>query len=222
MNEPRYYLFFFRLTALARYFPAWRAAFSRLELTLGLTMTMSSRSALFLRRGWLSKSVPAFVIVFIRRGFNLPFCLPVLSRKAHVSSTTSCTLLSRRDHARVPGGALGCGCESSIPSLCRIHRVGRWFMAGDHCHDTFHQQVLLSQTILGSWLRSSSTGGLYIVFFCTCGCVIVKNKNKQMPNKWRTRYSLIHKIRHHGRRGKGTANTFSREKLRQGPQKEGG
>ena len=42
------------------------------------------------------------------------------------------------------------------------------------------------------------------------------------PNKWRKINSLVHKIRLHGRRGKGTAESFSREKLRQAPQKEGG
>ena len=57
-NEPRY-LFFFRSTAPARCFPTWRATFPRLEPTQGLTMAMSSRSALLLSRGWLSKSAPA-------------------------------------------------------------------------------------------------------------------------------------------------------------------
>ena len=37
----------------------------------------------------------------------------------------------------------------------------------------------------------------------------IKNK---MPNKWRTIKSLVHKIRLHGRRGRGTAQSFSREK----------
>ena len=36
------------------------------------------------------------------------------------------------------------------------------------------------------------------------------------------RLAFVHKIRVHGRRGKGTAESFSREKLRQAPQKEGG
>ena len=49
-----------------------------------------------------------------------------------------------------------------------------------------------------------------------------KKEKKKMPNKWRTIDSLVHKIRLHGRRGKGTAESFSREKLRQTPQKEGG
>ena len=57
MNEPRH-LFFIHSTAPARCFPAWHATFSRLELARGLTMVMSSRSALFLRRGWLSKGAP--------------------------------------------------------------------------------------------------------------------------------------------------------------------
>ena len=43
-----------------------------------------------------------------------------------------------------------------------------------------------------------------------------------MPTKWRTIKSLVHKIRLHGRRGKGTAESFSRKQLRQAPQKEGG
>ena len=50
-----------------------------------------------------------------------------------------------------------------------------------------------------------------------------KKKGKEkMPNKWRTIKSLVHKIRLHGRRGKGMAESFSREKLRHAPQKEGG
>ena len=45
-----------------------------------------------------------------------------------------------------------------------------------------------------------------------------------MPNKWRAIKSLVYKIRLlHDRRGKGTAESFSREKLRQAlQQKEGG
>ena len=43
-----------------------------------------------------------------------------------------------------------------------------------------------------------------------------------MTNGWRTIKSLVHKIRLYGRRGKGMAESFSREKLRQAPQKEGG
>ena len=43
-----------------------------------------------------------------------------------------------------------------------------------------------------------------------------------MPNGWRTINSLVHKIRLHGRRGKGIAESFSRQKSRHAPQKEGG
>ena len=51
----------------------------------------------------------------------------------------------------------------------------------------------------------------------------IKLKNKiKMRNGWRTIKSLVHKIRLHGRRGKGMAESFSREKLRHAPQKEGG
>ena len=42
-----------------------------------------------------------------------------------------------------------------------------------------------------------------------------------MHNGWRTINSLVHKIRLHGRRGKGMAESFSREKSRHAPQKEG-
>ena len=45
---------------------------------------------------------------------------------------------------------------------------------------------------------------------------------KKMPNGWRTIKSLVHKIRLDGRRGKGMAESFSREKIRHAPQKEGG
>ena len=44
-----------------------------------------------------------------------------------------------------------------------------------------------------------------------------------MPNGWRTINSLVHKKnRLHGRRGKGMAESFSRQKSRHAPQKEGG
>ena len=49
----------------------------------------------------------------------------------------------------------------------------------------------------------------------------LKNEIK-LHNGWRTIESLVHKIRRHGRRGKGMAESFSREKLRHAPQKEGG
>ena len=49
-----------------------------------------------------------------------------------------------------------------------------------------------------------------------------KKEKRKMPNKWITIKSLVHKIRLHGRRGKGTAESFSREKSRHAPQKEGG
>ena len=56
------------------------------------------------------------------------------------------------------------------------------------------------------------------------GIFLTKNKiNKiKMPNGWRTINSLLHKIRLHGRRGKGMAESFSRQKSRHAPQKEGG
>ena len=56
------------------------------------------------------------------------------------------------------------------------------------------------------------------------GIFSLKNKKtkKQMSNGWRTIKSLVHKIRLHGRRGKGMAESFSREKLRHAPQEEGG
>ena len=46
-----------------------------------------------------------------------------------------------------------------------------------------------------------------------------KQKNKCPTERLK---SLVHKIRLHGRRGKGMAESFSREKLRHAPQKEGG
>ena len=56
------------------------------------------------------------------------------------------------------------------------------------------------------------------------GIFLTKNKKnkKKMPNGWRTINSLVNKIRLHGRRGKGMAESFSRQKSRHAPQKEGG
>ena len=47
-------------------------------------------------------------------------------------------------------------------------------------------------------------------------------KRKEKAPTSGDRSMLVHKIRLHGRRGKGTAEPFSREKLTQAPQKEGG
>ena len=41
-----------------------------------------------------------------------------------------------------------------------------------------------------------------------------KKTKKKMPNGWRTIKPLVHKIRLHGRRGKGMAESFSREKIK--------
>ena len=72
-------------------------------------MVISSRSVLFLSRGWLSNNAPASVVMSTRNGFSLPFCPLALSRKGHVSLTTKWTLLlttkwtllSRRNRASV-------------------------------------------------------------------------------------------------------------------------
>ena len=76
------------------------------------------------------------------------------------------------------------------------------------------QRYLVTLWHVGTWVRSRQTG-----FFSLKKPL--KNKIK-MPNGWRTIKSLVHKIRLHSRRGKGMAESFSREKLRHAPQKEGG
>ena len=70
------------------------------------------------------------------------------------------------------------------------------------------QRYLVTLWHLGTWVRSRQTG-----FFSLKN---LKTKIK-MPNGWRTIKSLVHKIRPHGRRGKGKAESFSREKLRHAP-----
>ena len=62
----------------------------------------------------------------------------------------------------------------------------------------------------GSWIFNTGTQ------------LHVRTEKLRMPNGWRTIKSLVHKIRLHGCRGKGMAESFSREKLRHAPQKEGG
>ena len=52
--------------------------------------------------------------------------------------------------------------------------------------------------------------------------MIILSRAGIMSNKWRTIISWVYKVRLHGRRGKGTAESFSRQKLRQAPQEEGG
>ena len=68
----------------------------------------------------------------------------------------------------------------------------------------------------GTWVRISVSSH-------ELGFFLTKNKNKCPTSGERLIKSLIvHKVRLHGRRGKGKAESFSREKLRQAPQKEGG
>ena len=98
-------MFFFRSTASARCFPTWRAAFPRMEPAQGLTMVMSSRSALFLSRGWLSKSAPAYVDMSIRNGFSLSFCPLALPRTGQYLCL--CVyVLSSHLFCRTPSGLL--------------------------------------------------------------------------------------------------------------------
>ena len=68
-------------------------------------------------------------------------------------------LCSREGVELVSGGAIGCGRESSIPSLCRVVRGGGWLFSGNDCHDISHHLVPPRHVILGSCLRSPSTGG---------------------------------------------------------------
>ena len=82
-NEPRY-IFSPRSTALARCFSDGVLHSQDMEQVHGLMMVMSSRSALFLRRGWLSKSASASVVMSICRGFNQPFCVLALSRESFI------------------------------------------------------------------------------------------------------------------------------------------
>ena len=77
---------------------------------------------------------------------------------------------------------------------------------------------MLAQAPHVAWLDGFNIEYYYDLFDYVLYC---KNK-KKMPNGWRTINSLVHKIRLHGRRGKGMAESFSRQKSRQAPQKEGG
>ena len=51
--------------------------------------------------------------------------------------------------------------------------------------------------------------------------IVPHTHKKKKRNNCRTMISLVHKIRVQGRRGKGTVESFSQEKVRQVPQKEG-
>ena len=49
------------------------------------------------------------------------------------------------------------------------------------------------------------------------GIFLTKKLKIKIRDEWRTIKSLVHKIRLHGRRGKGMAESFSRENLRHAP-----
>ena len=88
-------------------------------------------------------------------------------------------------------------CSDRLSSLCILHTAQRYLVT------------------LTRWNVSSiPANGIFLT---------KKLKLKlKMPNGWRTIKSLVHKIRLHSRRGKGMTESFSREKLRHAPQKEGG
>ena len=71
-------------------------------------MVMSSRRALFLSRGWLSKGVLASVVMTIRNGFSLLFGPLALSlgRVMYLQQPTG--LYSREGIEPVPGEAPDC------------------------------------------------------------------------------------------------------------------
>ena len=82
---------------------------------------LSSRSALIMRRGWLSKSVPASVMSTFVKGLTA-VCPLFLSRKDHVCSTTNWTLHYSRERSEpVPGEALDLG--ERAPSRLAWRRV---------------------------------------------------------------------------------------------------
>ena len=88
-------------------------------------MAMSSRSALFLHREWLSKSAPASVVRSIRRGFNLPFCPLALSRKGHVSSNNKlyCALAKGSSQCLVEHSIVGERAPSVVQENIAWRRV---------------------------------------------------------------------------------------------------
>ena len=147
------YLFFSRSTASARCFPTGRAAFSRLEPAQGLSVAISSGSALFLNRGWLSKSAPASVVIFIYNGFNSPFCPLAFPQKGHVSSPTNCTLLSRRGRASA-WWSTRLRVREFHPVFVQDMAWRRVVACRNHCHDISHQQVPPRHATPGSCLRS--------------------------------------------------------------------
>ena len=89
-----------------------------------------------------------------------------------------------------------------------------------------------------SYLYNAAILASFFLFACLKACfrlsLSTRNKNERQPAKntpigqkpptyfTTALKSLVHKIRLHGRRGKGMAESFSREKLRHAPQKEGG
>ena len=70
------------MTAWARCFPAWRAAFSRSELDTRIDDGDGVEQQRLAFGGLLPKSAPAPVVVSIREGLGPPFCLKAPCRKA--------------------------------------------------------------------------------------------------------------------------------------------
>ena len=110
----------------------------------------------------------------------------------------------------VPSRSIG---EVSLLDFERDDSGQTYFITGDGISFDFEVRI--------SPVPHDDLGGvkLYIVYCTAC----TKKTRIKMPNGWRTIKSLVHKTRlHNSRRGKEMAESFSREKLRHAPQKEGG
>ena len=121
-------------------------------------MVISSRSALFSRRGWLSKNAPASVVMSIRKGFNLPFCPLALSRKGHVSSTANRTLPLAKGSSQylVEHPIVG---ERAPSRHCARYGVEAGGFLSATIAMTSHQRVPPRHATPSSCLRSAPAGG---------------------------------------------------------------
>ena len=119
-------------------------------------MVMSSTSALFLSRGWLSKSTPASVVMSIRNGFSLPFCPLALSRGPCIlNNKLDFTLAKGSSQCLVEHPIMG---ERAPSRICARYGVEAGGFLPATVHDTCHQQVPLRHVTPGSCLRFPSTG----------------------------------------------------------------
>ena len=154
-------------------------------------------------------------------------------RRAHHSFLTCCICWRKNNRTDHPifylDTLMKTGSESIIEAIMRRRRI--LFAGFVACmKNTKLPKCVMFGKLVGT--QEDVSVGVHILSVveqssletCSYICIVLdstfSSRKKKSPTSGEK--SSVHQIRLHGRRGKGTVESFSRENLRQAPQKEGG